>query len=216
MKEETGINTIVLGTENPAKKALIQLVLDSLGVDLFVPSDFGLCLDIDEDSTSPQENARRKACTYAQKLRRVVLSVDIALYFDGVSSDEQPGTHIRRITSRNHRPLDEEVLSFFSERIKKAGGECEGSWVFGFCLANEQGVIIESTITKRSRFVAEPSTTIVLGHPLASLEVDFTTKCYISEMTIDELAQLWKDSIGNEVEAFLLKAFALLHNHETP
>ena len=65
--------------------------------------NLGIVLEIEEDGTTAQENARKKSLLYARAVGQPVLSLDNALYLQGLSKDEQPGIHTRRIPGKAGR-----------------------------------------------------------------------------------------------------------------
>ncbi|HEX5690749.1 MAG TPA: non-canonical purine NTP pyrophosphatase, partial [Roseiflexaceae bacterium] len=101
---------LVIGTSNPAKKQMIQSALRPLGLLMRGIDDYGLALDVEEDGATVQANARKKALAYAQALGRPVLSMDNALYLEGLADAEQPGLYTGRIGGRPHRASDDELL----------------------------------------------------------------------------------------------------------
>ncbi len=94
---ETAMTTITIGTTNPAKVAQIAGALAPIGIEVVGVVDKKLLPEVIEDGTTVQENARKKAVSYAKALSRRVFSMDNALYLDGLSPQDQPGIHVRRI-----------------------------------------------------------------------------------------------------------------------
>lgn len=126
------MKTIIFGTTNPGKIAHVQTALDPLGIKVEGLTAFGELPDVEEDGETPEENARKKATAYCQAISQPVMSMDNALYLDGVSDEDQPGMHVRRIPGLDHRPDDEEMVAYYRSLIEKYGGKLTGHWRFGF------------------------------------------------------------------------------------
>ncbi len=191
---------IIFGTTNSAKIAHVQAALDPLGVKVRGIGEFGQFPDLEEDGKTPQENSRKKAIYYSSQIGKPVLSMDIALYFDGISDDEQPGLNVRRITGFTGRPTDEELIQYYSKLIEKHGGEVTGHWEFAMCIASPNGKIKEATAFSRDRyFTSKISSKRISGYPLTSIQFDKKSNQYISEMTNKSPDDFWQESIGKEL-----------------
>lgn len=97
---------IIYGMTNPAKVAQVKDVLEPLGFQVKSLADFDKEVAVEENEETAEENARKKATAYAKVLDRSVLSMDVALYIKGLTEDQQPGLHVRRIKkTRNERAI---------------------------------------------------------------------------------------------------------------
>lgn len=192
---------LVFGTSNKAK---IRQVQDALGEGFIVRgiNDFGVDIDIVEDGNTAQENARKKSVAYAKALGRTVFSMDNALYFKGLSDNEQPGLYVRRIGGIE-RSSDQEMVESYANLVQQHGGQLEGWWEYGLSIAQTQGSSIEDSIISPRIFVAKQSSKIVPGYPLESIQIDPETGKYISEMTTEEQAAFWQHTIGEPLNAFI-------------
>ncbi|MFH0857622.1 MAG: non-canonical purine NTP pyrophosphatase [Candidatus Magasanikbacteria bacterium] len=194
---------ILFGTTNKAKIAQLQGALAPIGVVVHgIESDIPLPV-INEDGKTAQENARKKAMTYAKALNTTVFSMDNALYFDKLPENEQPGLNVRRINSANERPTDNEMLEYYSALIEKLGGKTPGHWEFAICVATPSGEYRETTIISPRIFVSTPSQKIVQGYPLESIQIDPVTGKYISEMSQEEQDIFWQQAIGKPIQEFI-------------
>ena len=194
---------ILFGTTNKAKILQLQGALAPIGVVVRgIESNTPLPV-INEDGITAQENARKKALTYAKALNTTVFSMDNALYFDKLSSEEQPGLHVRRINLTNERPTDNEVLEYYSSLIKKFGDRTTGHWEFAICVATPNGTYEETTVISSRIFTSIPSTKMVSGYPLESIQIDPITGRYISEMSQEEQDIFWQQSIGKPIQEFI-------------
>lgn len=191
---------IIFGTTNPGKIAHVQAALDSLGIKVLGLGEFSDLPEIEEDGKTPQENSRKKAMSYCQAIGQPILSMDNALYIDGLGDDLQPGTHVRRIPGRTERPTDEEMLSYYAKLIDDHGGDMTGHWEFSMCVAFPDGTTKEATaISKKRYFTSKVSTKRLPGYPLESIQIDRELGKYISELTQEESDEFWQESVGGEL-----------------
>jgi XTP/dITP diphosphohydrolase len=194
---------LTVGTTNEAKVKQIRGALFPLGIRVDGIDDKSLLPDVKEDGVTAQENAKKKAVIYAKVLGKLVLSMDNALFIDGLSHQQQPGINVRRINGRNDRPSDTELLDYYSSLIKELGEKVKGHWEFAICIANPEGELRETTIISPRIFVAEPSSVIVPGYPLESIQVEPESGKYISEMSQDEQDIFWQKAIGKQLCDFV-------------
>lgn len=190
---------IIVGTSNPAKKDMVRAALLPIGVAVRGTDDLGISLQIDEDGITAQENARKKSLAYSQATNGIVLSIDNALYLEGLSDEEQPGINTRRIPGKAGRATDEELLNFYSKKIMELGGRVNGRWEFAVCIATPSGQLIEKTIISPRKFVSKPSQSLLPGYPLESIQIDPHSQRYISEMSSEEQALFWQEIVGKDL-----------------
>jgi len=195
------MKTLIIGTKNPAKIKQIAGAIKSLGLNVVGLPDF--IEDIVENGLTAQENAQIKATTYSRNLEDVVLSMDNALYLDGLIDAKQPGIHVRRIYGKGTRPTDDELLKYYTSTINDLGDKINGRWKFAICVASNGSIIKETTIISPRIFTSIPSKRIVSGYPLESIQIDPESGKYISDMTQEEQDVFWQKKIGCELCAFL-------------
>lgn len=194
---------IVFGTSNPAKIEQVRGALELSGVDVQGIDEFSISLEIEEDGSTAQENAKKKAVAYAKAINRQVFAMDNALYFKGFAEDQQPGLHVRRIGDEA-RSTDEEMVKAYKQLVADNGGRLDAWWEFGVSLANPNGSSTEDSIVSPRIFVSEASDVILPGYPLESLQIDPKTDGYISEKTSEERAVFWQEQIGEPLGKFVL------------
>ncbi len=195
---------IVFATTNEAKVKQLQGALAPIGVAVTGVKDKASFRPVEEYGNTAQENARKKAVTYARQLGVTVLSMDNALYFDKLPLAEQPGLHVRRIGRGVERPSDHELLTYYAGLIRKFGEQTTGRWEFAICVATPDGVVHETTIVSPRTFTSVPSSKIIDGYPLESIQIDPTSGKYISEMSQAEQDIFWQDAIGKPLQNFIL------------
>ncbi len=188
---------LVIGTKNPAKLDQMASVLEPLGIFvLALPADIP---EAEEAGETPQENAVAKALAYSLSIGQPVLSLDNALFFDGLSLESQPGVHVRRLPGHSGRPSDQEALEYYAALVRSLGGRINGYFEYGFCLAHPDGRQKSISLKSPRIFVSQPSPKVIAGYPLESIQIDPQSGKYISEMTPDEQAEFWRRTIGREV-----------------
>ncbi len=197
------MKTLIFGTTNEAKVLQIQGALRPIGVAVSPLPESARSIKVIEDGETAQENARKKAIAYSKELGEPVLSMDNALFFDGLDSEEQPGIHVRRIGGPNERPTDDELLKHYSELVARLGGRILGRWEFAFCYARPDGTCEERTIISPRIFVSTPSTKVVPGYPLESIQIEPVSGQYISDMSQDDQDKFWQQAIGAELSGFV-------------
>ncbi len=196
------MKTLTIGTTNPAKITQIRDALSSLQIQVEGIVDKNMLPEVIEDGVTVQENARKKAVTYAKALNHTVFSMDNGLFLDGLSPERQPGIHVRRIGGIL-ASTDNELLEHAIALVTSLGGKTTGYWEYGICVANPLGHIFETTIKTPRVFTDKPSQKIVQGYPLESIQIDPETNKYISDMTAEEQKQFWQQTIGNELCMFI-------------
>jgi inosine/xanthosine triphosphate pyrophosphatase family protein len=194
---------IIYGTSNPAKVAQVRDVLEPLGFVVKSLADFNSKITVDEDGETAEENALKKAVAYSKELNMPVLSMDVALYFNDLPEDKQPGLHVRRINNDESRPSDEDMLAYYANLAASMGDRMKAYWRYAFALAWPDGRKVSFAHDTPRIFVSKPSPKIVEGFPLESLQVDPETNKYISEMSKEELASFWQNSIGIPLSQFV-------------
>jgi XTP/dITP diphosphohydrolase len=197
------LREILIGTTNEAKVEQLRGALAPIGVCARGIKDKASLPPLVEDGRTVQENARKKALTYAKAFGVTVLSMDNALYFDDLPPEEQPGLNVRRIDATATRPTDEQLLVHYSALVRTFGERTTGRWEFAVCVATPEGSFQETTIVSPRIFTCVPSPKTVPGYPLESMQVDPETGTYISEMSQEEQDFFWQRAIGKPLQEFI-------------
>ena len=196
---------LIMGTTNPAKIAQIRDALAPIGIIVEGVADKSMLPEVVEDGVNVQENAKKKATAYAKVLGQTVLSMDNALFLDGLAPENQPGIHVRRIGG-DLASTDAELLEHGVALIHSLGGKATGYWEYGICIANPDGKIWETKLRTPRIFTDKRSPQMVAGYPLESIQLDPETGRYISEMTAEEQALFWQRTLGTPLSAFVSDA----------
>jgi 8-oxo-dGTP diphosphatase len=193
---------LIMGTTNPAKIAQVRDALVSAGIQVEGAADKKLLPEVAEDGTTVQENARKKAVAYAKALGQTVISMDNALFLDGLAPEDQPGIHVRRIGG-SLAATDAELLDHGTALIASLGDNVTGYWEYGICIADPSGKVWETSLRTPRVFTSKRSNKSVPGYPLESIQIDPETGKYISEMTSEEMAAFWQRTLGAPLCAFV-------------
>lgn len=182
---------LLYGTYNPAKLDYMRRVLHGLPVTLI-----GLCdLDspppeVEEDGDTPLDNARIKALAYCAATGMTTVSADSALYIEGLSGEEQPAAHARRIDGK--RLSDDEMIEHYADIARRLGGRAKARYRNGLCIAFADGRIAErfddSVATRAFYMVDTPHTKRTVGFPIDSLSVEIESGKYYYDIE-DEPAE---------------------------
>lgn len=191
---------LVYGTHNPSKIAQVQAALADTDITVVGLGDVDFV--VDEDGTSPEENARKKAVEYASAIGRPVLSMDVALYFDDLPANQQPGLYVRRIPG-HESASDEALTAYYTKLIADHGGTIHGYWEFSYALGYPDRTSQAFTARTHRTFVSTPHSAALPGYPLESLQIDPESGKYLTEFTPQEQAEAWRKSLGQKLAAFI-------------
>jgi XTP/dITP diphosphohydrolase len=89
---------LVLGTRNPKKRGELQEILTDLGIDLRDLTSYPQALEVEEDGTTFEENARKKATVLAKALGEWVLGEDSGLVVPALKG--RPGVYSARYAGK--------------------------------------------------------------------------------------------------------------------
>ncbi|MCM1136402.1 MAG: hypothetical protein NC400_12610 [Clostridium sp.] len=190
---------IIYGTGNKAKieymeRALKRLPIKIVGLKEAAAKRKIILSEVEENGSSPLENARLKAEDYYRQLGSPVFSCDSGLYLwnyatkELLPEEEQPGIHVR---GRGVKRLsDEELLAYYIGLVKKYGQVC-GRFKNGICLVWDENTQTESMAEdlwgEPFLLTDTPHTKRVEGFPLDRISLDLKTGKYIYD--IEENAQ---------------------------
>ena len=174
---------ILYGTGNPAKLSAMKRRLEPLGIELIGLQDIkamGLDIpEVEENGTTPLENAHLKATAYYEAFQMPVFSCDSGLYFDNVPEEIQPGVHVRNVNGKELS--DEEMIAYYGG-LAEQYGDLVARYCNAVCLVMDEDHIYEAmnenTESKRFLITAKPHQIRKKGFPLDSLSVDMETGKY--------------------------------------
>jgi XTP/dITP diphosphohydrolase len=145
MKPDT---KLLIATNNKGKLREIQAVLQDLDLELVLPTDIGLDLDVEEDGQTYAENAAKKALAFSQASGLTALADDSGLEVDALGGE--PGLHSKRYGP----PL---TLPPFSEKMGGDGG--------GLTDADRRAYLLQNLNGKPRPWTARFCATVAIAGP---------------------------------------------------
>lgn len=186
---------ILYGTGNPAKLSAMQRRLEKLGIELIGLKDIkamGLEIpQVEENGSTPLENARIKATAYYEAFHMPVFSCDSGLYFDNVPEEVQPGVHVRTV---NGKYLTDEEMQAYYAGLAKQYGNLVARYRNAICFVMDENTIYEAMepTMESERFILTDRAHLILkkGFPLDSLSMDIKTGKYYYDLPEEALDQV--------------------------
>lgn len=197
---------LIYGTKNAAKLEVMKKYLSNLEeVEIVSLKELPFAWEEPEESgKEPLENARQKALCYYRTCHMPVFSVDSGLFIEGLSEEEQPGVHVRRVAGRSL--TDEEMRAYYKGIAVRFGGRCVAQYKNGLCLVFSEDEIYESQSEDlnwaKFYLTTDEREQQLEGFPLDAISVDFET----GEHFYDSENEYESDNVGNGVEAFFREA----------
>ena len=199
---------VLFATTNKARVRYYALRLREKGIDLVTLDDLGISAMPDENGNNPLDNAIIKAKEYARLSGLLTISIDDGLFLDGVPTEEQPGTNVRRVNGK--RLNDEEMIEYYTGLVNKYGnaGELKGyifkgiAVVFGDNLESYQKKLPRCYTNKQSKIIDA-------GYPLSSIQMISKFNKFKSELTREE-ESITIDLEQKEIFDFMINAIEKL------
>jgi len=145
---------LLLATSNPGKIEAFRRLLADLHLEITLPDDLGLTLDVDETGVTFAENALIKARAYRDASGIDSLADDSGLCVDAL--DGEPGVHSARFGGYQHSPTAQNLLLL--ERLRDVSPDLRGaSFVSVIAFAGSDGHewtaegVVRGQITKMIR-----------------------------------------------------------------
>ena len=192
---------ILYGTTNKGKLQAMKKALETFDIELIGLGDVECELPhINENGTTPLENAELKARAYYEAFGMPVFSCDSGLYFDELEENEQPGLHIRRINGKEL--TDDEMIQYYASLAERHGGRITGRYrnAIYFILDEEHHYSSMDMSIATEPFVlgTVPHPKRVEGFPLDSLSIDIATGKYYYDLEVKDVST----SVDDGVRAF--------------
>ena len=179
---------LLFATGNQFKKELmIERLKELKDIEVVIPKDLGVNIDVVEDGTTPAENAYKKAKAYYDVLKMPTIAEDSGLYVDKFSDDEQPGLFVKRVKGRDDLS-DEEIQAYYVELLKKHGGESLACYHTGVCIIDSEGNSFTDTIEETKFLLTSKihEEEYRPGRPLEPISYDIHAKKYFTDRTEEE------------------------------
>jgi len=197
---------ILYGTTNKGKLQAMKKALETFDIELIGLGDVECELPhINENGTTPLENAELKARAYYEAFGMPVFSCDSGLYFDELEENEQPGLHVRRINGKEL--TDDEMIEYYASLAERHGGRITGRYrnAIYFILDEEHHYSSMDMSIATEPFVlgTVPHPKRVEGFPLDSLSIDIATGKYYYDLEVKDVST----SVDDGVRAFFSTVF---------
>lgn len=206
---------VIFATTNESKIKKFKSKLEENSIELLTLKDLEIKKEINENGKDAIENAMIKAkAYYDDNLNIPVIGMDNCLFIEGVSKQDQPGTHVRRI---NEKELDdEEMLIYYTdlvEKYKKKYAEKNSNinkltakWIYGisiydgkefknFSWSKENFYLVDKIHKKRNK-----------GYPLDSISIDEKLNKYFVEFNEKDKNQKELKSNDDKIINFIVNA----------
>ena len=197
---------ILYGTTNKGKLQAMKKALETFDIELIGLGDVECELPhINENGTTPLENAELKARAYYEAFGMPVFSCDSGLYFEELEENEQPGLHVRRINGKEL--TDDEMIQYYASLAERHGGRITGRYrnAIYFILDEEHHYSSMDMSIATEPFVlgTVPHPKRVEGFPLDSLSIDIATGKYYYDLEVKDVST----SVDDGVRAFFNAVF---------
>jgi len=175
---------LIYGTTNKSKIEFMQRRVEHLGIEILSLTDVSAPkLHIEENGSSPLENARIKTLAYYDTLKMPLFSADSGLYIDGLDDARQPGINVR---GPGDHMNDDEALVHYSALAEEMGGHMVARYKNAICLILGDGQVHEymgdDIASKPFLLVSKPHRIRKEGFPLDSLSVHIESGEYFYDM----------------------------------
>lgn len=196
---------ILFGTGNRAKLSVLKPKLEMLGIELIGLGDLQAegkeIPQVQEDGSTPLENARQKAMAYYEAFQMPVFSCDSGLYFNNVPKEFQPGVHVRTIHGRYLS--DEEMIEYYSGLVRQFG-VLEARYKNAICFVRDREHVFEamdSSLESELFLITDrPHSSIRRpGFPIDSLSLEYQSKRYFYDLPKKHLERL---AVADSVQDF--------------
>ncbi len=174
---------VLFATTNPAKIEYYYDQLKKKGIELLIPKDLNLELEVEETGTDAIENAIIKARAFHEATGLTTIAMDDTLFIEGLPDEEQPKTHVRRVNGK--RLNDVEMIEHYTSIAKKLGGQANGYWLHGVAVCKD-GNVNTYDVKSYNTFLQESSSVVTEGYPLDSISIVPKYNKYRSELTEEE------------------------------
>ncbi len=178
---------ILYGTSNPAKLEGMRNLLRDIDVEIIGLRDLdGDIPDVEENGTTPLDNAIIKAKAYYEAFGIPVFSCDSGLYFENLPQFS-PGIHVRNVNG--NRLNDSQMIEYYSSLVKEHG-DIIAQYKNSICfIYDSEHIFCESADDMNGgKFIitSVPHAKRVDGFPLDCISKNMDDSYYYDNMTYDE------------------------------
>ncbi|MCR5040543.1 MAG: GNAT family N-acetyltransferase [Clostridia bacterium] len=176
---------VLFGTTNESKLKTMRRMTEGLGIELIGLKDLKAPLpQVDESGDDILRNAELKARAYWQAFHIPVFSCDSGLFFDGLPSSLQPGTHIRRVNGKTLN--DDEMIEYYASLAHSHGGALAARYRNAICFILDENTVFKSaddSLASEPFLLTDvPHPKREKGYPLDALSKDIKTGQYYYDL----------------------------------
>ena len=167
-------------------------------IEIVMPNQINIKLDVIEDGKTAEENAIKKAKAYYEKTKLATIAEDSGLWIEKFPEEEQPGLFVKRINGKENLS-DEELLNCYIQKLNKVGGTSNARYITGIAIVNENGEVFSKTIHEEMFILTSNKNEKGYTHGgfLDVISYDPINNKYFNELTQEEKAKRYK-VIDNE------------------
>jgi inosine/xanthosine triphosphate pyrophosphatase family protein len=178
---------LLMGTHNQARITMVRQILKGKTVTVRTLDELGIVHEVEEDGTSPEQNAREKAQRYFEMAGIPTLAMDGGLKIDRFPPDNQPGVLVKRMPGIQAGATDHEIVEHYIRELEKVGGESPATWSGSHVLAVSDHELIIHNIQFTVWFTKNRHPLLLPGRPLDSLMIDPERGKYYAELPYEDL-----------------------------
>lgn len=200
---------LIYGTQNAGKLAVMRKYLKNIEeLEIIGLSDLDFDWEEPEESGSrPLDNAVQKAMCYYKTCRMPVFSADSGLYIEGLSAEEQPGVHVRRVGGKHLN--DEQMRAHYKGIAARLGGSCTAQYRNAMCLVFSEDEIYQSDAPDLSNgsflLTTDERPQKLKGFPLDCISADRETGIHY----YDWVDRVETEDVGRGCERFFREVLAI-------
>lgn len=179
------LKNIIFATGNEGKLREIRMILEDLGVRVQSMKEAGITADIEENGTTFEENAIRKAKVIMELTNQVVLADDSGLEVDALN--KEPGVYSARYMGydTSYHMKNQSLI----ERLEgKHGAERSARFVCVIAAAFPDGRVITTRGTMEGEIGYEERGEHGFGYDPVFYLPDY--QCYSAELSLEQKNQL--------------------------
>lgn len=186
---------LLFATGNSFKLDLMKKRLKSFEeLEIVSPKELGINIDVEENGTTAEENAKLKASAYYEVAKIPTIAEDSGLYIEKFKEEEQPGLFVKRVNGVDGLS-DEEVFKYYFDKITEYGGESKAHYYTGVAIMDEDGNMYSDTLYETDFLLTNklyPKESIK-GGVLEPMSIDIQANKYFDERTPEEEDNHYKE-----------------------
>lgn len=176
---------LLFATGNNKKYQLMKERLkDFKDIELLMPKDLDIKINVEENGTTAEENAILKVKAYYEKTKMPVIAEDSGLWVEKFSKENQPGLFVKRVKGKEGLS-NENILAHYISCLESVGGESLARYKTGVALIDKKGSLHSITIEEEPFLLTtkKSSKGYLDGGILDIISFDINSKKYFNELS---------------------------------